>query len=258
MTGQVLDYSVQTNEGIISGADGVRYTFPGAEWPAGAAPVRGTPVDFEVRDGNRAVGIYLIETTTPAAEASPGMTGAGKDRRMAMQLALALGVVGAHKFYLGEKGGVLRIVLSCTIVGLAITGLLALLDALKLAQMPDAEFNRRYNGAAMPATAAPAGTPAHRPAGGMPTAPIAVATVQEPEPASGMGKKPNRKLVAAGLLGLVVLFAVSCGVCTSLGGDVDSCHYDAATNMSIITQGSVDGSGNVQSSSRWVSGNACD
>ena len=75
MTGQVLDYSVQTNEGIISGADGVRYTFPGAGWPAGAAPVRGTPVDFEVRDGNRAVGICLIETDAPAA-ASPGTTGA--------------------------------------------------------------------------------------------------------------------------------------------------------------------------------------
>ena len=96
MTGQVLDYSVQTNGGIISGADGVRYTFSGAEWPAGAAPVRGTPVDFEVRDGNRAAGIYLIETIALAA--SPGTTGAE-------------------------------------------------------AQMADAKFNRRYNGAAMPAGA---------------------------------------------------------------------------------------------------------
>ena len=156
MTGQVLDYSVQTNEGIISGADGVRYTFSGADWPAGAAPTRGVPVDFETRDGSRAVGIYLIETAAPPADLprrTPPETGAGKDRRLAVQLAMVLGVLGAHKFYLGEKGGVLRIILSCTIVGLAVSGLLGLLDGIKLLQMSDAEFHRRYNGAAVPASA---------------------------------------------------------------------------------------------------------
>ena len=157
MTGQVLDYSVQTNEGIISGADGVRYTFSGADWPAGAAPTRGAPVDFETRDGNRAVGIYLIDTPAPANPAYPAQpetaSGSPKDRQTAMLLALLLGVVGAHKFYLGEKGGVLRIVLCCTVFALPVAGILAVLDTIKLLQMPDAEFHRRYNGAAVPASA---------------------------------------------------------------------------------------------------------
>jgi hypothetical protein len=32
MKGQILDFSVQNNEGVISGADGARYTFTGSEW----------------------------------------------------------------------------------------------------------------------------------------------------------------------------------------------------------------------------------
>lgn len=258
MTGQVLDYSIQTNEGIISGDDGVRYTFSGAEWPVGATPARGVPVDFEVRDGGRAAGIYLIEMTAPPAAVASQETGAGKDRRMAAQLALSLGVFGVHKFYLGEKGGALRIILSCTIIGLAVSGILALLDAVKLIQMTDADFNRRYNGAPAPATAGPAPVGA-RPGGfgagiadGAPTS-LAAAT---PDPDTG--RKPNRKLIVAGALALVVLFAVSCGVCAATGTDVDSCHYDATTNTSIITEGQMDGGGNFQSSSRLVSGNACD
>ena len=42
MKGQILDYSVQTNSGTITGVDGGRYYFSGSEWKAGQAPVRGT------------------------------------------------------------------------------------------------------------------------------------------------------------------------------------------------------------------------
>ena len=40
MQGQVLDYSIQTNEGIISGVDGSRYTFSGSEWREAVTPSR--------------------------------------------------------------------------------------------------------------------------------------------------------------------------------------------------------------------------
>ena len=40
MNGQVLDYSVQTNSGLISGDDGTRYTFIGAEWKETVTPSR--------------------------------------------------------------------------------------------------------------------------------------------------------------------------------------------------------------------------
>lgn len=147
MTGQVLDYSVQSNEGIISGDDSHRYRFVGSDWPGATAPIRGTLVDFDVRDGNHAVSIYLIQPTTPAtsvASAAPAPDGP-KNRMTAAMLAWTVGVFGVHKFYLGEKGGVLRIILSCTFIGLPVSGILAALDAMKLLGMSDEQFNRQYN-----------------------------------------------------------------------------------------------------------------
>ena len=77
MTGQVLDYSIQTNEGIISGDDNQRYRFAGSDWPGASAPARGTLVDFDIADGNRAVSIYLINDSpapTPRPTAPPTLT----------------------------------------------------------------------------------------------------------------------------------------------------------------------------------------
>ncbi len=169
MTGQVLDYSIQTNEGIISGDDSQRYRFAGADWPGSSVPTRGTLVDFDIAEGNRAVSIYLVEPIAPPAvpqqsvQPSPAQvvqqpvqtyqqpaasapSGNRKDRTTAALLALFAGGLGIHKFYLGEKGGVLRIVLTCTGIGFFVSGILALMDALKLFQMSDADFDRQYNG----------------------------------------------------------------------------------------------------------------
>ncbi|MCP4777175.1 MAG: hypothetical protein GY880_23385 [Planctomycetaceae bacterium] len=57
MKGQVLDFSVQSNSGIISGTDGARYNFSGSEWKEAIAPSRGMHVDFESQGAN-AVSIY--------------------------------------------------------------------------------------------------------------------------------------------------------------------------------------------------------
>jgi phage shock protein PspC (stress-responsive transcriptional regulator) len=62
--GSVLDFRVQSNSGIISGDDGRRYSFAGAEWRDANLPVRGTRVDFEVREGN-AVSIYVAGLSPP-------------------------------------------------------------------------------------------------------------------------------------------------------------------------------------------------
>lgn len=50
MKGQVLDFSIQTNSGIILGEDHNRYNFSGSEWRDAKAPSRGDHVDF-VSDG---------------------------------------------------------------------------------------------------------------------------------------------------------------------------------------------------------------
>ena len=54
MQGSVLDYSAESGEGIISGDDGVRYTFTAGEWrDADFQPARGVRVDFVGGGGHR-------------------------------------------------------------------------------------------------------------------------------------------------------------------------------------------------------------
>jgi TM2 domain-containing membrane protein YozV len=67
-----------------------------------------------------------------------------KDKNVAAILALFLGFLGAHKFYLGRIGsGVLYLMFSFTFI----PALLGLIDFFVLALMDRDEFNRRYGGA---------------------------------------------------------------------------------------------------------------
>ena len=58
MKGQVLDFSIQTNSGIISGEDQNRYQFSGVEWRDQKPPARGDSVDFSHDSAGNALQIY--------------------------------------------------------------------------------------------------------------------------------------------------------------------------------------------------------
>lgn len=61
MRGKVLDYSIQTAEGVISGDNGERYSFSASEWKTqNTHPAKNIQVDFAVEDNN-ATGIYVVE-----------------------------------------------------------------------------------------------------------------------------------------------------------------------------------------------------
>ncbi|HEY2837969.1 MAG TPA: TM2 domain-containing protein [Pirellulales bacterium] len=68
---------------------------------------------------------------------------ARQSRRVAILLALFLGAFGAHKMYLGQpwKG---RFLIGCTVVGLLVTSLLALVDAVELWRTPRNTFDQRF------------------------------------------------------------------------------------------------------------------
>ena len=68
-----------------------------------------------------------------------------KDKTTTALLAFFLGGFGVHKFYLGEKGGVLRIILTCTLIGAPISGVMAVIDFIKLLTMSQAAFDAQYN-----------------------------------------------------------------------------------------------------------------
>jgi len=144
MKGQILDYSSQTNSGTISGVDGKRYFFGGSEWKADVYPNRGLNVDFEV-NGDQATGVYLDVTQPPAGS---------KDKIAAGLLAIFLGGLGIHKFYLGFTGPGLIYLLINTI-GLAITwimlfipnmilGVFAIIEGIIYLTRSDQEFYHDY------------------------------------------------------------------------------------------------------------------
>jgi TM2 domain-containing membrane protein YozV len=82
-----------------------------------------------------------------------------KSRGTAAVLALLLGGIGAHKFYLGRGGqGVLYLVFCWTFI----PALIALVDFVMLLVMSDESFNRAYNSAVqvmVVAAPAPASAP---------------------------------------------------------------------------------------------------
>lgn len=65
MKGKILDFTIQTNMGIILGEDQKRYSFVGSEWKEQNAPIRGNEVDYEVNAKGQAIGVYLDFITTP-------------------------------------------------------------------------------------------------------------------------------------------------------------------------------------------------
>lgn len=148
MRGQILDYSVQTSSGVISSADGTRYNFVGSEWKGDIPPARGLAVDFDPRDGN-AVAVYRALGGSGVA-ATPGR----KDKTTAGLLAIFLGGLGIHKFYLGFTGPGLVFLLTNT-VGWVITWIMlglpnialcviALIEGIIYLTKTDEEFEQTY------------------------------------------------------------------------------------------------------------------
>jgi TM2 domain-containing membrane protein YozV len=141
----LLDYSVQSNSGTISGIDGNRYYFEGAEWKGAGTPTRGVSVDFDT-DGNKAKAVF---------PALAGATAAGSKNKVAAGLlAIFLGGLGIHKFYLGFTGPGLVFLLTNT-VGFAVTwillflpnlalGLIAFIEGIIYLTKSDEDFEQTY------------------------------------------------------------------------------------------------------------------
>ena len=74
--------------------------------------------------------------------ASGDGVGRGKDKLPAALLALFLGGLGIHHFYLGSTtAGIVIVLLNCLCLG----GVVALVEAIMLFVMSDEDFNAKYN-----------------------------------------------------------------------------------------------------------------
>ena len=164
MKGQVLGYSLDTGTGAISGEDGSRYTFTREEWKDDGLPGKGAKVDFEVLEINEtryAIEIYQALGTAgsdgsaslyrpTAGAAAPLGDSQSKKKGSAALLAILLGVLGVHKFYLGYKDTGIIFLLAGT-VGWITLGLLpaifltiSVIEGVIYLTKTDEEFHRIY------------------------------------------------------------------------------------------------------------------
>ena len=132
MKGTILHFSIQKNQGQISGNDGKRYQFSGSDWNLSDPPHQGTQVDFDV-DGNQAVSIFE-DPTSPTYLRDP------KSRTSTAWLSFLLGGLGIHFFYLEAWGwGILSIVFCWTYIPV----LISLILSIRWFCMSDKEFQHK-------------------------------------------------------------------------------------------------------------------
>lgn len=68
-----------------------------------------------------------------------------KSKVAAGLLALLLGGLGVHKFYLGRVGaGIVHIILSITVIGIPVNWIICLIEAILYFTKSDAEFHQTY------------------------------------------------------------------------------------------------------------------
>jgi len=142
MKGSVLDFNEKEGTGMISGNDGNRYSFSVDDVKGDAKISRASSVDFSV-EGGSAKEIYR------AVGAVEGFSG-DKNKVVAGLLALFIGWLGIHKFYLGKKSaGIIMLVVSLlgfVLLGIPtmIIGLIAFVEAIIYFLKPVDEFQRLY------------------------------------------------------------------------------------------------------------------
>lgn len=154
MRGKVLAYQDLEGTGVISGDDGRRYTFVRGDLQNGVRTVRsGAEVDFEVSD-DRATSIYLMGSGSAAAdslnEAVESFAGGEKNKVAAGILAILLGVLGIHKFYLGfTQAGLIMLLVS--VIGSLFFGLgplvmwiIGIVEGIIYLSKTDAAFQQEY------------------------------------------------------------------------------------------------------------------
>lgn len=114
MRGTIISF--EQNRGLISGQDGNRYEFVRLDWSGSGEPYAGAQVDF-IEHGNSAKSIFPLQSNS------------SQSKLVLAVVCWFFGILGVHRFMVGKVGtGILMLVLTCTVVGVFITAIWALID----------------------------------------------------------------------------------------------------------------------------------
>ena len=150
MRGQILGFDFRTGLGEISGDDGRRYRFAGTEWRPQSQPRPGQKVDFEA-SSDEARSVYSI-----APQSALASTAGEPNRLTAGLLALFLGTIGIHKFYMGyNRAGLTMLLVSIVgavllLIPTVVMAVIAFCEAITYLMMSDDEWTQRYVAAERP------------------------------------------------------------------------------------------------------------
>lgn len=123
MKGKILNYSIQSNSGIITCDDGSRYSFVSSEWKEEGFPEKGLVVDFAIgADNGTAKDIFkALESNSIKNGAKDSnselINSDGKLKRCwgPILLCFFLGMTGVYHFAIGEdKRGIMKLFLFFT------------------------------------------------------------------------------------------------------------------------------------------------
>lgn len=139
MRGTVLGYDARGGAGKISGDDGARYAFARTEWHGKTPPAASQLVDFEV-SGGEALAVYPLRRSASF----------DRSRVAAAVLAIFVGAIGLHKFYIGKTSAGLAMLI-VSVVGLVFAGIptaimhvIAVIEGIIYLLMSDETFDRTH------------------------------------------------------------------------------------------------------------------
>lgn len=143
MKGQILVFNQEKQNGVIITADEQRFNFAASEWQDDTPPVRGTAVDFESGPGSEARNVYRALAAASAPQAGYSFAQQPKHKPTLILLAIFLGTLGAHKFYMGAWGwGIVYIVATLLFAGI-LTIPVAIVEWVRYILANDAEFDAK-------------------------------------------------------------------------------------------------------------------
>jgi TM2 domain-containing membrane protein YozV/cold shock CspA family protein len=149
MRGKVLGFDNNTGKGTISTDDGTRYTLTGSSLGAGVKTlIPGQEVDFipnEDGETKTATDIFPLK----GASSGSSFGGSDKSKFAAGLLAIFLGHLGIHKFYLGKTtAGIIQLLLGIFGWLLFLPGvanlIIAFIEGIIYLTKSDEDFHQQY------------------------------------------------------------------------------------------------------------------